>query len=86
MVSGRRDWSRRLVPTASDPHLAALGRQIRQHRENAGLTIEALAEAAALSPRGLAYLEAGQRDARYSTLRALAAGLKTTTAGLLAGL
>jgi transcriptional regulator with XRE-family HTH domain len=52
---------------------------LRSHRVMAGLTQEELAERAGLSPRGLAYLEAGQRTPNARTARQLAAALELDT-------
>lgn len=56
----------------------ALGNLLRRHREIAGLSQEALAERAGLSPRGLLYLERGMRRPYPDTLRRLAEALSLT--------
>lgn len=63
------------MPTPPDPDLLALGLHIRRLREAQSLSIEALAEAAGLSARGLIYVEHGQRDPGYRTLSAIARAL-----------
>ncbi|MFN8678177.1 MAG: tetratricopeptide repeat protein [Thermomicrobiales bacterium] len=61
------------TPFPADPTLGAL---LRQHRLLAGLTQEALAERAGLSPRGVQLLERGLRTSpRAETLRLLADAL-----------
>src|SRR2546428_7599599 len=53
---------------------------LRQYRPTAGLSQEELAERAQLSPRGLAYLEAGTRSPHRATVRQLAEALELDTA------
>jgi predicted ATPase/DNA-binding XRE family transcriptional regulator len=57
------------------------GRLLRRRRNAAGLTQEELAELAELSPRGLAYLEAGTRSPHRATVRRLADALRLDAAG-----
>lgn len=57
----------------------ALGDLLRRYREAAGLSQEALAERAGLSPRGLLYLERGGRRPYPATLHRLADALSLTT-------
>src|SRR5690242_18608597 len=81
---------RAMMPGAmSRPRCAARGRMeergagarptfgdlVRRYRERAGLSQEALAERAGLSPRGLLYLERGVRRPYPDTLRRLADAL-----------
>ncbi len=54
----------------------AFGAMIRRHRRRIGLTQEELAEAAALSPRGLIYLERGERRPHPGTAVRLADALQ----------
>ena len=56
----------------------AVGDLLRRYREIAGLSQEALAERAGLSPRGLLYLERGMRRPYPATLRRLADALSLT--------
>src|SRR5438477_5512861 len=56
-------------------HPHSFGALLRGYREAAGLTQEELAERAALSPRGLIYLERGARRPYPDTVRRLAAAL-----------
>jgi len=58
----------------------AVGDLIRRYREIAGLSQEALAERAGLSPRGLLYLERGLRRPYPATLRQLADALSLSAA------
>ncbi|MDR0359500.1 MAG: helix-turn-helix domain-containing protein, partial [bacterium] len=54
----------------------SFGGLLRRHRLAASLTQEELAERAGLSPRGVVYLEAGERMPRATTVRRLAAALQ----------
>src|SRR5437667_4318966 len=56
-------------------HPPSFGALLKRYREAAGLTQEELAERAALSPRGLIYLERGARRPYPDTVRRLAAAL-----------
>src|SRR5437868_1376814 len=56
----------------------SFGDLLRRYREAAGLSQEALAERAALSPRGLLYLERGMHRPYPGTLRRLADALSLT--------
>ena len=56
----------------------AIGNLLRRYREIAGLSQEALAERAGLSPRGLLYLERGMRRPYPATLLRLADALSLT--------
>ena len=61
----------------SSSTLATFGTLLRQHRLMAGLTQEALAERAGLSPRGIQFLERGLRSSpRAETVRLLADALE----------
>jgi transcriptional regulator with XRE-family HTH domain len=60
--------SKRALP---DPWLRAVGAQLRDARRAAGLTQEALAEAADLAPRTIQKIEAGQITVLITTLRRL---------------
>jgi predicted ATPase/DNA-binding XRE family transcriptional regulator len=53
----------------------AFGELLRYHRRVAGLTQEQLAERAGMSPRGLAYLERGDRTPHRDTIQRLADAL-----------
>lgn len=63
------------MPDTPAPDLLALGLHLRSLREQQGLSIEGLAEAAGLSWRGLIYIEHGQRNPSYRTLAAIAGAL-----------
>lgn len=62
----------RPIPAARGAHFGEL---LRQHRRSARLTQEELAERAALSPRGLRYLEQGTRAPHPGTVRRLIVAL-----------
>jgi transcriptional regulator with XRE-family HTH domain len=64
------------------PDLLRLGLQIREAREELGLSAEALAERSGLSPRGLLYIEHGRRNPSFLTLLAIADGLNSSVAAL----
>jgi transcriptional regulator with XRE-family HTH domain len=59
------------------------GRVVRRRREAAGLSQEALAEAAGLHRTYVSLLERGQRQPQLGTIHALARGLGTTMASLV---
>jgi transcriptional regulator with XRE-family HTH domain len=61
--------------TTIGEELAALGRAIRRERERKGMAPVQLAEAAGVSRRRLAALEAGRLDPRYDVMLAVADGL-----------
>lgn len=63
------------MPATPSPDLLALGLHIRHLREQADMSIEALAEAAGMSWRGLIYIEHGQRNPTYRTLATIAGAL-----------
>jgi transcriptional regulator with XRE-family HTH domain len=62
------------------------GREVRRRREAAGLTLEALAERAGLTPNYIGGIEMGRRDPSLSTVLSLARGLRISPADLLGGL
>ncbi len=61
----------------------AFGREVRRRRHAQGLTLEALGEAAGLTPNYVGNIEAGQRDPSISSMAKLAAGLKVPLSALL---
>ena len=61
--------------TWAEQELAALGRAIRQLREEQSISRSALAQAAEISRRHLDALEAGRSDPPFDLLLALADGL-----------
>lgn len=71
-----------VAPTLSDVAVD-FGSQVRRFRREAGLSLEALAEASALSLNYVRSIEAGQRDPSLSTILALAKGLNVEPADLL---
>jgi XRE family aerobic/anaerobic benzoate catabolism transcriptional regulator len=66
-----------------DGLLRELGRRVRQHRTERGLSLRALAEASRLSLRFLGQVEKGEGNISVRNLAALAGALGTTPAGLL---
>jgi transcriptional regulator with XRE-family HTH domain len=62
------------MSTPDRPH-ADLGRAIRDIRKKAGLTQEKLAEASGLHFTEISHLEAGRRNPKLDTLKAVAGGL-----------
>lgn len=60
------------------------GRVVRRQREAAGLSQELLAERAGLHRTYISLLERGQRNPSLEVIRAVAKGLGTTMAGLVA--
>jgi XRE family aerobic/anaerobic benzoate catabolism transcriptional regulator len=71
------------VEAADAAFLAAMGRQVREARERRGLARRALAQAAAVSERYLAQLEAGDGNASALLLRHVAQALGMPMAELL---
>jgi len=63
--------------------LIKLGKQIAKIRRNRGLTIEKLAYEAGISKGNLSDIENGNRDARYSSLYAIAENLDISISQLL---
>lgn len=70
-------------PSTSDP--LALGRRLRHHRREAGLTLDALAARVGLSASALSLIENGKREPRVTLLSGLAEALGTDLASLLSG-
>ncbi len=62
------------------------GQEVRRRREAAGLTLEALAERAGLTPNYIGGIEMGKRDPSLSTVLSLARGLRISPGDLLGGL
>lgn len=62
------------MSTTGRPH-PDLGRAIREIREKAGLTQEQVAHAAGLHHTEISHLEAGRRNPKFDTLKAVAKGL-----------
>ena len=62
------------------------GQEVRRRREAAGLTLEALAERAGLTPNYIGGIEMGKRDPSLSTVLSLARGLRIPPGELLGGL
>jgi transcriptional regulator with XRE-family HTH domain len=66
-----------------DPELVALGRRLHALRGGAGLTQEALAEAAGLHWTYVAQVERGERNLTYRNVLKLARGLGVPPAKLM---
>ena len=64
------------------PHVR-FGRELRRRRESVGMTLEALAQRAGLTPNFIGAVETGKRDPSLSTILALAKGLGIKPAELL---
>jgi XRE family transcriptional regulator, fatty acid utilization regulator len=60
-----------------------IGKRLRHRRKQQGLTLEAVAEQAGLSASAVSLIETGKREAKISTLIALAAALDCELAELL---
>jgi transcriptional regulator with XRE-family HTH domain len=69
--------------TVPDPDLIALGRMVRAVREQKGMSVAELAEAAGFKRRRLVRIEAGELDPRYDGLIALADGLGVRAAAIM---
>ncbi len=63
----------------------SFGATVRRKREGLGLTLEALAERARLSPNYIGTVENGRRDPSLSTVLALAKALRVPAGELLGG-
>lgn len=70
----------------SQDNLLAAGREIRRHREAAGLSQEQLAERAGLHRNYIGLMERGQRNAALTTLLSIAAALDLSLSELFAAL
>ena len=68
-----------------DSVLAALGQNVRQHREDRELTQEKLAEKAGLDPTYISGIERGLRNPGIRNVARLAKALGLTTAALCEG-
>ncbi|MBI5686715.1 MAG: helix-turn-helix transcriptional regulator [Verrucomicrobia bacterium] len=68
-----------------DPTLAALGRNVRHHREARGMTQEKLAERANLDPTYISGIERGLRNPGIKNVARIAKALGITTAKLVEG-
>lgn len=63
--------------------LHRLGLRISKERKRRGVTLEKLAYEMGLSKGNLSDIEQGKRDPRFTTLRAIAVGLKVSISQLL---
>lgn len=70
------------MPTRNEL-LKTLGNRIAKERRRRGVTLEKLAYEMGLSKGNLSDIERGKRDPRYSTLRAIALGLKVPIQALI---
>lgn len=59
------------------------GQELRRRRDAVGLTLEALAERAGLTPNYIGGIETGKRDPSLTTVLALAKGLRVPATELL---
>jgi transcriptional regulator with XRE-family HTH domain len=64
-----------MLPFNPSVELAKFGAELRRHREEAGLTLAALAERSGLSVGYISLIERGERDPSISTVTALAKAL-----------
>ena len=71
-------------PVGSSPDPLTIGRRLRHIRRSQGRTLADVAGLAAISPSALSLIENGKREAKLTVLSALAAGLGTSLADLLA--
>jgi transcriptional regulator with XRE-family HTH domain len=69
--------------TAPNSELIAFGRTVRAAREQRGMSVAELAEAAGFKRRRLVRIEAGELDPRYDGLIALADGLGVRAAAIM---
>lgn len=68
---------------ASSQELIRVGRYIREHRQEAGMSQEMLAEKAGISPNTVSRVEGGLTATSVETLRKLARALNLADGGLL---
>jgi transcriptional regulator with XRE-family HTH domain len=80
---GKRSGDRGKSPAAKDPELVAFGGRLLALRVEAGLTQEALAEAAGLHWTYVGQIERAERNFSYKNLLKLARGLGVEPARLL---
>ena len=73
-----------MTDLATAPDSITIGRQLRHVRRAAGRTLDDVAAAAGISGSALSLLENGKREAKLSTLVALASALGTDLSELLA--
>src|SRR5688572_24642985 len=71
----RRTSPRGAAAMARNEAAVAFGREVRHRRHAQGLTLDALGEAAGLTPHYVGRIEAGQRDPSISSMTKIAAGL-----------
>lgn len=71
--------------TGKDPELIAFGRRLCQLRKAAGLTQEALADAAGLHWTYVGQIERGERNLTYKNVLKLARGLGVDPSELMPG-
>jgi transcriptional regulator with XRE-family HTH domain len=71
------------APPAKDVAIVAFGREVRRRRTAVGLTLEALSEAAGLTPNYISAIELGKRDPSFSSMQAIARGLGAPLGELL---
>lgn len=75
--------NRRADSAEKDPELVALGERVRALRLKAGLTQEAVADAADLHWTFVGQVERGERNLSYKNILKLAAGLSAPARDLL---
>ena len=67
----------------SGPDPLVIGKRIRHRRRSCGLTLDALGERVGLSASAVSLIETGKREAKVSTLAALAEALDCQLSDLL---
>jgi XRE family transcriptional regulator, fatty acid utilization regulator len=71
------------VNHASGPDPLVIGKRVRHRRKSCGLTLDALGELVGLSASAVSLIETGKREAKVSTLAALAEALDCRLSDLL---
>ena len=71
------------VNHASGPDPLMIGKRVRHLRKKCGLTLDALGERVGLSASAVSLIETGKREAKVSTLAALADALDCQLSDLL---
>ena len=72
--------------TSQNPALQTLGRRVREQRERAGLSQEAMAEKCGVHRTYYSAVERGERNVTVLTLLRISHGLGTDAGDLVAGL
>lgn len=78
-----REVRRRCPAMPMDERILALGRELRRRRQTRGLSLDALGEAAGLTPNYVGSIELGRRDPSLSTMIRIAQAMGSEIGELL---